>query len=97
MRVRQTQAEHPVAENPPSRTRHFVSNVRVEPTDEQDEVKVRSNLLLYRNRGDSVEYDIFSAERVDTLRGVSGSWKLVRREVFLDQAVMGAQDIPIFF
>jgi 3-phenylpropionate/cinnamic acid dioxygenase small subunit len=96
MRVRQTQAEHPIAEDPPSRTRHFVSNIRVEPTDQGDEVRVRSNLLLYRNRGDSVEHDIFSAERVDILRRAGESWKLVRREVFLDQAVMGAQDIPIF-
>jgi 3-phenylpropionate/cinnamic acid dioxygenase small subunit len=96
MRVRQLQAEHPIAEDPPSRTRHFVSNIRVEPTDRQDEVRARSNLLLYRNRGDSVEYDIFSAERVDTLRRVNGSWKIVRREVLLDQAVMGAQDIPGF-
>src|SRR5262245_40068762 len=38
------------AEVPPSRTRHLVTNVQVEPSDRESEVKVRSNFLLYRTQ-----------------------------------------------
>ena len=48
LRVRRLETEYAWAEDPPSRTRHFVTNVRVAEGDEEDEVAVRSNLLLYR-------------------------------------------------
>lgn len=97
MRVQRLRAPGVVAENPPSRTRHFVSNLRVAAAAKADEIEVRSNLLLYRTRGDSTHYDLFSAERTDVLRRVNGSWKLARREVLLDQSVLGAQDLSILF
>src|SRR5687768_13002562 len=38
------------AEDPPSRTRHLFTNVRVVPTDAPDEYIVKANFLLYRTR-----------------------------------------------
>jgi 3-phenylpropionate/cinnamic acid dioxygenase small subunit len=85
------------AEDPPSRTRHCVSNVRVEPGAGPDELAVWSNLLLYRNRGDDPGHDLLSAERHDVLRRVDGAWRLARRYVVLDQANLGTRNLAIFF
>jgi 3-phenylpropionate/cinnamic acid dioxygenase small subunit len=94
-RVRRLSARYPVAEDPPSRTRHFVSNIRVQPRG-AGSFEVKSNLLLYRSRGNSPNYDIFSAERRDVLKRVNGGWKISERTVLLDQTVLGSQDISVF-
>jgi ethylbenzene dioxygenase beta subunit len=84
------------AEDPPSRTRHFVSNVQVFPTERADEVGVHSSLLLYRNRGAEATHDLLSGERQDRLRWVDGAWRLARRRVILDQATLGTKNLGIF-
>lgn len=85
------------SEMPPSRTRHFITNVRVAPGEAADELRVKSNLLLYRNRQDSPAYDLLSAERHDTLRQEAGGWKLARRLVLLDQSTLGTHNLAVFF
>lgn len=95
MRIRRVRTPGVVAEDPPSRTRHFVSNIRIGAGGNPDEVRVKSNLLVYRSRGESVHYDLFSGERRDILRRVNGAWKLAGREIILDQAILAAQDLSI--
>ncbi len=85
------------AENPPSRTRHFISNIRVEESNRENEVKVKSNLLLYRTRGDDGRFDLISAERHDVLRKVDGQWKLARRVVFLDLTTLPVHNLSVIF
>ncbi|RMG55093.1 MAG: 3-phenylpropionate/cinnamic acid dioxygenase subunit beta [Acidobacteria bacterium] len=97
MRIMRLETEYAWAEDPPSRTRHFVSNIRVEPGDRDDEVKVKSNLLLYRTRGDDPHYDLLSAERHDVLRRINSQWKLARRLVLLDQTTIGTHNLSILF
>ena len=41
------------AEDPPSRTRHIIANIEVEPGDTASELKVYSNFLVYRTRAES--------------------------------------------
>jgi 3-phenylpropionate/cinnamic acid dioxygenase small subunit len=84
------------AEDPPSRTRRLVTNVRVEATDKPDEFKVISYLLVTRSRFDFDEFDLISAERHDVLRSTGASFKLARREILLDQAVLGTPNLGIF-
>ncbi len=96
MRVKRITSRGALSEEPPSRTRHFVSNIRVRSGNQENEVEINSNLLLYRTRGDSSHYDLFSAERNDILRQMDGQWKLARREILLDQTVLGAQDLSVF-
>ena len=55
------------AEDPPSRTRRFVSNVRVR-SDGSEDLDVRSYVLLLRSRFDSPTFEIVCAERRDVLR-----------------------------
>jgi 3-phenylpropionate/cinnamic acid dioxygenase small subunit len=88
------------AEQPPSRTTHMVSNLQiVEVSSDEAEpatVKVRCRFLVYRNRLED-EQDIFIGKRNDTLRRSGNSWKFARREIFLDQNVMLAKNLSVFF
>lgn len=96
LRVQRLETEYAWAEDPPSRTRHFVTNVRVAEGEEEDEVAVRSNLLLYRSRGSAPSHDLLSAERRDVLRKVDGHWKLRRRVILLDHSVLMTHNLSVF-
>ncbi len=84
------------AETPPSRTRHLVTNVEILERLSSDELRVRSNFLIYRSH---LEYDfeMFSGFRDDTLRPDGESWKICRRDIILDQAVVTQKNLGIFF
>jgi phthalate 3,4-dioxygenase subunit beta len=74
LRVERLEGRHAWTEDPPSRTRRFITNVRVTPSTARQqlgdirEVEVRSYLLLFRSRGDNREADFIAAERTDLLR-----------------------------
>jgi 3-phenylpropionate/cinnamic acid dioxygenase small subunit len=87
------------AEDPPSRTRHFITNVELPDGDGHEEVQVFSNFLLYRSRLEGLEgdQDIFTGRREDTLRLVDGCWKLARRRIITDAIVINAQNLSVFF
>jgi 3-phenylpropionate/cinnamic acid dioxygenase small subunit len=74
------------AENPPTFTRRFVSNL-VGFKSGQGEFVTRCNILIYRHRLDSPDFGIYAGERVDSLCEHRQSFLLTRREVQLDQAV----------
>ena len=95
IRVRRLSTKTAWAENPPSRTRHFVSNIRV-VAEGNSVFSVRNNLLLYRNRGDSAEHDLLSAERHDVLRKVEDKWQISERCIYLDQSTLGTMNLSIF-
>lgn len=95
VRVNKLGTEYAWAETPPSRTRHHVSNVRLRETARADELEVLNYVLVYRNRADNPTADILSAERQDVLRRVEGSWRLARRLIVLDQAVVGTRHLGI--
>ncbi|RMG53174.1 MAG: 3-phenylpropionate/cinnamic acid dioxygenase subunit beta [Acidobacteria bacterium] len=82
------------AEEPPSRTRHFVGNVCL-LRQEGDEVEVHSNVLIFQARGYRGE-SFFVGKREDRLRRVDGRWKIASRKVILDHVVM-PQTLSIFF
>lgn len=96
LRIRRLRTDFAWAEDPPSRTRHFVSNVQIATAAGPDELDVRSYVLVYRNRGDSAGHELISGERHDRLRQVSGVWKLARREFIVDQASLANQNLAIF-
>jgi 3-phenylpropionate/cinnamic acid dioxygenase small subunit len=84
------------AEDPPSRTRHFVSNVEVQPGDREGELKVYSNFIMYRTRAET-EQDFYVGSREDVLRRVGGDFKIAYRKVTLDQNVLLAKNVSNFF
>ena len=84
------------AEDPPSRTRHLIMNIEVEPGDAVAEVKAYSNFLVYRSRAET-EQDFYVGARQDVLRRVAGAWKISGRKIVLDQNVLTAKNVSIFF
>ena len=85
------------AEEPPSRTCHVVSNVQITATAAAgDEVTVKSRFLVYRNRVET-ETDFLVGKREDVLRRVDGGWKIARRRIVLDQNVLLAKNLTVFF
>ncbi len=96
LRVRRLRTDFAWAEDPPSRTRHFVSNVRIAPAAAHDALEVRSYVLIYRNRGDTAQFELICGERRDLLRRADGAWKLARREFLVDQAMLGVKNLGIF-
>ncbi len=79
---------------PPSRTRHLITNVRIKK-DDGNEVEAHSNFLVYRTRMET-DQDLFVGERQDVLRRVDDSFKIARRTIILDQAVLTAKNISVF-
>ena len=84
------------AEDPPSRTRHLISNIEVEPGDPEAELKVYSNFIVYRSRAET-EQDFYVGARQDMLRRIGGAWKIANRRIILDQNVLTAKNVSIFF
>lgn len=88
------------AEEPLSRVTHMVSNVRllevVPDVENAQEVTVGCRFLVYQNR---VEYETatFIGRRTDRLRRAGASWQIARRELLLEQNVLLAKNLSVFF
>ena len=95
-RVERFATKYAWTEDPQSRLRHHVTNVRTFDTDRDDELRVESAVLLFRSRGDRNEPDLLSAGRSDLLRRVEGRWLLARRHIDVDEAVLRTQNLAIF-
>jgi biphenyl 2,3-dioxygenase beta subunit len=95
LRVQRLQVGRAWAEDPPSRTRHVVTNVRILGVDGND-ITAASNFMLYRTRLNSEE-DSWIGRREDVLRRENGALKLARRHIYLDQTVILAQNMSNLF
>ena len=84
------------AEDPPSRTRHVITNIEVEPGKTALEVNAYSNFVVYRSRAE-LEEDFYVGARRDVLRRVDGTWRIAHRKIILDQNVLSAKNVSVFF
>jgi 3-phenylpropionate/cinnamic acid dioxygenase small subunit len=84
------------AEDPPSRCRRFITNVRVGECDTAGEYEVVSYLFIERSRGDNPETEHMTAERRDLWRDIGGDYKLARREIIVDQSVLNMSNFAVF-
>jgi len=84
------------AEDPPSRTRRFVTNVKAFRSEVEGEFVVLSNLLLVRNRWDLPTWELLSARREDLVRREPGGWKLARRTIWIDQSTLALANLAVF-
>jgi 3-phenylpropionate/cinnamic acid dioxygenase small subunit len=96
IRVQRLETDFAWAEQPPSRTRHYITNILVEQTDTADLYLVRSNSLVYRSRGEHTDADLFSAQRRDRVRRTGQGWRFVHRWAALDQSTIAAHNLSIF-
>jgi phthalate 3,4-dioxygenase subunit beta len=95
-RVARFQTEHAWTEDPPSRLRHHITNVRTLATGDPGHLVVDSGVLLYRSRGDVREAALISAGREDLLRRSGDGWQLARRTILVDDSVLRTQNLAIF-
>ena len=95
MRVRKLEAGSAWSEDPPSRSRHFVSNVRILGV-EGDEITLEAAFHLYRTRLNT-EVDSWIGRRVDVLRRQGESFQIARRHLFLDQTLILAANMSTIF
>lgn len=95
LRVDRLLTEHAWAEDPPSRTRRAVSNVRVLEL-APGEAEVKSCLMLHRSQGDTIDYDLIVAERQDVLCMDADAWRLRRRQVLLNHTILGTANLGVF-
>ena len=88
------------AEEPLSRICHTVSNIQlmevIPSVSEAKEVTIKCRFFIYRNRVET-ETDFLVGKREDVLRKVDGQWKIARRKVILDQNVLLAKNLTVFF
>lgn len=87
MRIKRLDTGQAHAETPPSRTRHLITNVEIETDGASDEITVHSNFMLFQSRRERSDYS-YMGKREDRLRRVDGAWKIARRKVFLDHAIL---------
>lgn len=85
------------AEEPPSRTRHCVTNVRVRRVG--DNLSVRTNFIIFQGRFERDSH-IYYGEKIDVLRrsseGVYGL-SIAERLILLDHTTLEVPAVSIFF
>lgn len=88
------------AEEPLSRICHMVSNVQIKAVrgdlEKPAELDVTSRFLIYQNR---VEYETYTfvGKRNDTIRATDAGWKVAKREIILEQSILLAKNLTMFF
>lgn len=88
------------AEEPLSRICHMVSNVQIKAVrpdlENPEELDVTSRFLVYQNR---VEYETYTfvGKRNDTIRATASGWKIAKREIILEQNILLAKNLSMFF
>lgn len=96
LRVDRLKTDYAWAEIPPSRTRRFVSNVRVKDYVEGEKAVIKSYLLIYRSRSTDIQHDLISGERNDEFIFEEGKWKLSKRIFIVDQTTINTRNLAIF-
>ena len=95
MRVKKLEAGSAWSEDPPSRSRHFVSNVRVLAV-AGDEITLEAAFHLYRTRLNT-EVDSWIGRREDVLRRAGDGFLIARRHLYLDQTLIRATNMSTLF
>lgn len=99
-RVKQIQTGIHWADEPISRVSHLITNVRLrEPRPslaEGDQATTKCRFIVYRNRLED-ETDLLVGRREDTLVRTGGQLKIARRKIILDQSVLLAKNLTMFF
>ncbi|MGV8873527.1 MAG: 3-phenylpropionate/cinnamic acid dioxygenase subunit beta [Rhodococcus sp. (in: high G+C Gram-positive bacteria)] len=97
-RVRRMNTNMAWAEEPRSRIRHLICNVRVRPTGNPDEFEVDSSFYVFRTRMEK-EMDHFVGRRYDLIRRDDNphGFQIARRTILLDMSTLLAKNISLFF
>jgi 3-phenylpropionate/cinnamic acid dioxygenase small subunit len=96
-RVGRLEKEYAWSENPRSRIRHVIGNVRViESTD--SELTVANNQHVFRSYGDTADHDLLSAQRHTVLRRPDADdegFSIGHRTVYLDHTILNTKNLTL--
>jgi 3-phenylpropionate/cinnamic acid dioxygenase small subunit len=99
-RVKQIQTGIHWADEPISRVAHVITNIRltdaISALAEGAKATTKCRFIVYRNRLES-ETDFLVGRREDTLTRSHGALKIARRKIILDQSVLLAKNLTMFF
>lgn len=99
-RVRQLQTGIHWADEPVSRVSHIITNIRladpVTSIGDGERAMTKCRFIVYRNRVED-ETDLLIGRREDTLTRINGELKVARRKIILDQSVLLAKNLTMFF
>ncbi|MDT9409588.1 aromatic-ring-hydroxylating dioxygenase subunit beta [Corynebacterium rouxii] len=97
-RIHRLQTNMAWAEEPPSRSRHLITNVRVDQA-EDGTLNVRSNFFIYRSRGERSQ-DTIAGERRDIIVPAPESrfgFLIREREIRFDMATILVKNLSLFY
>lgn len=83
-------------EDPPTRQRHYITNIMVTTCDGSDEYAVRSYFFYKRSRASEHQTEEIIGEREDTIRKENGQWKIASRTIYPDQTVLTVMNLSMF-
>jgi 3-phenylpropionate/cinnamic acid dioxygenase small subunit len=95
VRLNRLATHHAYAEVPPSRTMRLVGSIDVSAGQGPDLVAVSSALLLYRQRGIDLQFDLLPCRRNDILRQTDDGLKLASREVILTETSIKTPNLGV--
>jgi 3-phenylpropionate/cinnamic acid dioxygenase small subunit len=93
LRVARLRTGYAHAEEPPSRQRHLVSNVKLLDGSDDRHSKVASNFIVFRSRP-GIEEHLFVGSRRDQWRQVDSNWRLCERLIIFDHDII--ENITVF-
>ncbi|MBH5323482.1 aromatic-ring-hydroxylating dioxygenase subunit beta [Aurantiacibacter sediminis] len=99
LRVKRLQTDKSWSEDPPSRTRHLITNVQVAHSVSANAYIVDSNFSVYRARAADDE-EFFFGTRHDHIRENSSApagFEIARRTILFDQTLILSANLGIFF
>lgn len=96
LRVERLRSEYAWSENPATRTRRMIANIRAVQTEIDRECDVISNLAIFCYRGDNPAPVILTGERQDRLVAGDTGWRLKKRTVLLDMTVLEIESLSFF-
>lgn len=93
-RVGRLAKEYAWSENPRSRVRHVIGNVRVLAVAD-DELTVANNQHVFRSYGDTADHDMLSAQRHTVLREHDDGFTIGERTVYLDHTILNTKNLTL--
>jgi 3-phenylpropionate/cinnamic acid dioxygenase small subunit len=96
VRVKRLETRLAHAEQPPSLTRHLITNVLIHDGGaSDDDWHVSTHFQVYQHRPGMAEH-VYYGKREDTLQRMDGNWRIAARRVVLDTSLLPGP-LSIFF
>lgn len=93
-RAEKISKEYAWSENPRSRIRHHIGNIRIQEI-ERGRHRVWNNQVVYRSQGDTADHRLLSAQR-DTILELDGEGFRIRdRTVYLDHSILATKNLTL--